>query len=256
MAILNIQPPMCSNGPVAVQTYILLRLCGKTWKLSFTVAHHPSVWLNWSYFPKKNGHGEPSRLCRCRAGGDKRRQTRSSNCSEMWLDCLKYETLFRFFFLFRIVCCVSFSLHLAVVHCFVTAPLKYISVCGNNVTRRGIVQAVWILFAGTVYVGAGFCFLSELLQLCTSFSRLELCILVKEEVLWVSFVVFFVQRTGEEAKLAGSKAGVVFNQVSCILVLKLGAYTTGFLLKKTNKLQDGIGGISWDTVLLRKASSK
>lgn len=72
----------------------------------------------------------------------------------------------------------------------------------------------------------------------------------------MSFVVFFVQRTGEEAKLAGSKAGVVFNQVSCILVLKLGAYTTGFLLKKTNKLQDGIGGISWDTVLLRKASSK
>lgn len=48
----------------------------------------------------------------------------------------------------------------------------------------------------------------------------------------MSFVVFFVQRTGEEAKLAGSKAGVVFNQVSCILVLKLGAYTTGFLLKK------------------------
>lgn len=47
-----------------------------------------------------------------------------------------------FFFLFRIVCCVSFSLHLAVMHCFVTAPLKYISVCGNNVTRRGIVQAV------------------------------------------------------------------------------------------------------------------
>lgn len=73
----------------------------------------------------------------------------------------------------------------------------------------------------------------------------------------MSFVVFFVQRTGEEAKLAGSKAGVVFNQVSCILVLKLGAYTTGFLLKKTkNKLQDGIGSISWDTVLLRKASSK
>lgn len=71
----------------------------------------------------------------------------------------------------------------------------------------------------------------------------------------MSFVVFFVQRTGEKAKLAGSKASVVFNQVSCILILKLGAYTTGFLLKK-RKPQDGIGGISWDTVLLRKASGK
>lgn len=55
----------------------------------------------------------------------------------------------------------------------------------------------------------------------------------------MSFVVFFVQRTGEEAKLAGSKAGVVFNQVSCILILKLSAYTTGFLLKKQTNYRMG-----------------
>lgn len=176
---LNMQPCMCLNGPVVVQTYVLLRLCGTTWKLSLAVAHHPSVWLNWSYFPKKSDQRQPTLQVQSWW-----RKTADRLAALIAVKCGSTASNTRHFLDVFVPYCFSCIIFLpphTYAHCFVTISLKCISFCGNNVTRCGIVQGVWILFEGTVYVGAGFCFLSQLLQPCTSFPRSELCILVREE---------------------------------------------------------------------------
>lgn len=109
--------------------------------------------------------GKASRLCRCRAGGD----GRLGLAALIAVKCGSTVSNTRHFLFFRIVCCVSFSFHLTVMQNSVAIPLKYVSLCGSNVTSCGIVQGVGRLFF-TVNVVAAFCFLSALAALCLFFT--------------------------------------------------------------------------------------